>query len=96
MTGTVPDETAVAIRVAMPQQLRTLARVSGQIEVTVEAPVTLGASPSDWSVRSPAVERDTRLARPLSAGDLEVAGALTVLVAGGVQRLQGCGERRAR
>ncbi len=43
MTGTVPDETAVAIRVAMPQQLRTLARVSGQIEVTVEAPVTLGA-----------------------------------------------------
>jgi sulfur-carrier protein len=33
----------VAIRVALPYHLRTLARVSRDVELQVEAPVTLGA-----------------------------------------------------
>jgi sulfur-carrier protein len=31
------------IRVTLPQHLRTLARVDGEVELQVEAPVTLGA-----------------------------------------------------
>ncbi len=36
-----PEDGVAAVRVAMPQQLRTLARISGEVVVEVAAPVTL-------------------------------------------------------
>ena len=38
-----PAQDAARVRIAMPSQLRDLARVTGEVEVEVHGPVTLGA-----------------------------------------------------
>lgn len=38
-----PADATARVRIAMPSQLRDLARVTGEVTVEVESPVTLGA-----------------------------------------------------
>lgn len=57
------------IRVVMPQHLRTLARVEGEVRLPVQAPVTIGATLDALEAEFPALEgaiRDhvTRKRRP--------------------------------
>lgn len=61
--GAAPEDT-VSIRIVVPQQLRTLARVTGDVVVEVAAPVTVGAVIDALEVAHPALagtirDRDT-------------------------------------
>lgn len=61
--GAGPGDTT-SIRIAVPQQLRTLARVTGDVVVEVAAPVTVGAVIDALEVAHPALagtvrDRDT-------------------------------------
>jgi sulfur-carrier protein len=55
----VSDETAT-IRVTLPQHLRTLARVEGEVALAVAAPVTRGAVLDALEARYPALQGTIR------------------------------------
>jgi sulfur-carrier protein len=87
-----PADGTARVRVAMPYQLRHLARVSGEVEVEVDGPVTLGAvldalETAYPTLQGPIRDRRTRQRRAMiriyaDGEDLSNADAQTLLPGG--------------